>query len=437
MLMCIYRLHGRVRRKDILVVRATSAVKFPRAALPRVSESPVFALDQNATNQLWGRAVPHRAEDTRALKILQVMPPGKHFGPLRATSIDLDTRDLVRYSRFRDTTVVVADRVAEMFGDVQVSPVDQTGGVADRSLVGHVADLVESHKFDLVVVQQRLPLASQIARSLPRTPVVFRAHTFQKDFQDRGRLERAFRRRVRKRLYNDLAGILHVSEACARAFRQTWPDVRAPSYVVNNGLDFSEWSPNRERNPEILCVARCAPEKGVLEAAQAVAEVLPQHSGWRASFVLADVERKPGYFERVRNTLSTVSDRVWLRTDVPFDVVKHAYERAAIALVPSKWEEPFGRTALEAHAGGAALISSGTGGLTEISRDNAVLLPEVSGDTIEAALKRLLMNDTHRTQLAQAGAAQSRERFDIRAQAAKFDQALKDIFCERCNPVKE
>jgi len=425
MLMCIYRLHGRVRRKDILVVRATSAVKFPRAALPRVSESPVFALDQNATNQLWGRAVPHRAEDTRALKILQVMPPGKHFGPLRATSIDLDTRDLVRYSRFRDTTVVVADRVAEMFGDVQVSPVDQTGGVADRSLVGHVADLVESHKFDLVVVQQRLPLASQIARSLPRTPVVFRAHTFQKDFQDRGRLERAFRRRVRKRLYNDLAGILHVSEACARAFRQTWPDVRAPSYVVNNGLDFSEWSPNRERNPEILCVARCAPEKGVLEAAQAVAEVLPQHSGWRAGFILSDIERKHEYFERVRNTLSAVSDRVWLRTDVPFDQVKRAYERAAIALVPSKWEEPFGRTALEAHAGGAALISSGTGGLADISGDGAVFLPKVSAQAIRYSLTSLISNKQRLCHLAYLGSAHVRNYFEIQYQSEQMDTFLE------------
>jgi glycosyltransferase involved in cell wall biosynthesis len=200
---------------------------------------------------------------------------------------------------------------------------------------------------------------------------------------------------------------------------------------VNNGLDFSDWSPQRERNPEILCVARCAPEKGMLEAAQAVAKVLPQHSRWRAGFVLADVERKPEYFERVRNTLSTVSDRIWLRTGVPFDEVKHAYERAAIALVPSKWEEPFGRTALEAHAGGAALISSGTGGLSEISGEAALMLCDVSAQEIASALDTLLIDEDRRIKLAHAGKIRARSHFDIRHQTAAMDAFLEDIRREK------
>ena len=59
----------------------------------------------------------------------------------------------------------------------------------------------------------------------------------------------------------------------------------------------------------------------------------------------------------------------------PWSFVKAKCEQAAIALVPSKWDEPFGRTALEAHAGGCAVVSSGTGGLAEISENNAIVLP--------------------------------------------------------------
>jgi len=59
------------------------------------------------------------------------------------------------------------------------------------------------------------------------------------------------------------------------------------------------------------------------------------------------------------------------------------------SVVASKWAEPFGRVTLEAHAGGAALISSGTGGLSEISGDAALYLEAVTGPVIASALCQL------------------------------------------------
>jgi glycosyltransferase involved in cell wall biosynthesis len=102
-----------------------------------------------------------------------------------------------------------------------------------------------------------------------------------------------------------------------------------------------------------------------------------------------------------------------------------------VAVVPSNSLAPFGRTALAAHAGGAALISSGTGGLSEISGETALMLPEVSPEAIETALRRLLTDDAQRTRLARAGATRARELFDIRTQAAAMDQFLERIALEK------
>ena len=46
--------------------------------------------------------------------------------------------------------------------------------------------------------------------------------------------------------------------------------------------------------------------------------------------------------------------------------------RAAIAVAPSRWQEPFGMTALEAMASGAALVCSRRGGLPEVAGDCAL-----------------------------------------------------------------
>ncbi len=399
----------------------------PFVALPRASTGHAFALNQTINYRFQDSLVQDPKREARSLKVLQVMPPGKHFGPLRATSIDLDTWDFVRFSRYCQTTTVIADKVDTAFDGVNLSYYPADSWKSIRSAVEHVARVATDGDVDVIVVQQRLPLAARIARLVPRSRVVLHTHNFQKHFTDRSMIARALRRGYRRRLYHELDGIIHVSEACARDFEGSWPELRLPCFAVGNGLDFSEWSPRSERAREILCVARFAPEKGVLEAAQAIARTLPKFPAWRARFILSEVARHPRYWVEFNHALSGLEGQVAIETDRPFAEVKRAYEQAAVALVPSKWIEPFGRTALEAHAGGAALISSGSGGLSEISGETALMLPKVSSEAIEEALQGLLTDDARRNQLARAGAERARALFDIRAQAAAMDQFLEGI----------
>ncbi|MNI30265.1 D-inositol-3-phosphate glycosyltransferase [compost metagenome] len=80
-------------------------------------------------------------------------------------------------------------------------------------------------------------------------------------------------------------------------------------------------------------------------------------------------------------------------------------KRAAIALVPSTWAEPFGLTALEAHAAGAALVSSGRGGLREASGPHALYLNRVTPAALVAAAERLITHPEERLSLARAAQA--------------------------------
>lgn len=99
-----------------------------------------------------------------------------------------------------------------------------------------------------------------------------------------------------------------------------------------------------------------------------------------------------------------MSSRTSVEFSRPLAVVRERLSQAAIAIIPSKWEEPFGRTALEAHAAGCAVISSGTGGLTEVSDSHALFLPKnFTSGHIMAHLKKLIYNDAERNRLAQEG----------------------------------
>jgi glycosyltransferase involved in cell wall biosynthesis len=377
----------------------------------------------------------HIPDDLLHPLIFQIMPRRMHFGPARATSIDLCVRDLLRASRFADTTRVIAETVEEPFQDCTISYFPVNGRSNTISRANFVARLVNEMEPDIVVVQAHLPTASAIARRCPGTRVILHSHTFQKSSYNRlsisGQLHRAFKRER----YRRLAGIIHVSQACADDFVAAWPDVNIQQAVIYNAFDFSEWRPAQNRAREILCVGRCIDTKGVLEAAQAVARVLPSHPGWSARFILSTVQVEPQYYASVQAALAPLGDRAQIEVQQPFSVVKAACERAAIALVPSKWAEPFGRTALEAHAGGAALISSGTGGLREASGDHALYLREVSAAAIVEALGALIGSAELRTKLAQGGAAWARAGFSTGMQSSKLDRFLSHISHERTQLV--
>ena len=54
--------------------------------------------------------------------------------------------------------------------------------------------------------------------------------------------------------------------------------------------------------------------------------------------------------------------------------VMAALGQAGIAVVPSRWQEPFGLTALEAMASGVALITTRRGGLAELTEGVSVAI---------------------------------------------------------------
>jgi glycosyltransferase involved in cell wall biosynthesis len=119
---------------------------------------------------------------------------------------------------------------------------------------------------------------------------------------------------------------------------------------------------------------------------------------------------------------------------MPFAEVKALNERAAISIIPSKWREPFGRTCLEAHAGGAAVISSGSGGLKEISGNAALYALADDPENLFDALTILMNDEEKRYHLACEGNVRARRLFDLRRVASDLDdfcaQAMQEAGCE-------
>jgi glycosyltransferase involved in cell wall biosynthesis len=77
-------------------------------------------------------------------------------------------------------------------------------------------------------------------------------------------------------------------------------------------------------------------------------------------------------------------------------------------------------------AGGAALISSTTGGLPEVIGDTAIALDAVTVDALEAALRELIEDEALRDKFAAAARARAENLFDLDVVTARLDDVYEE-----------
>jgi glycosyltransferase involved in cell wall biosynthesis len=116
---------------------------------------------------------------------------------------------------------------------------------------------------------------------------------------------------------------------------------------------------------------------------------------------------------------------VEMRGHLPHATVLQAMARAAIVVVPSRWQEPFGMTALEAIASGAALACSQRGGLAEVAGNVCLPIDPDDPATVTAAVLRLGTDFELRARLFAAGRQRALEYFAGSEAIARLDD-LRD-----------
>jgi len=97
-------------------------------------------------------------------------------------------------------------------------------------------------------------------------------------------------------------------------------------------------------------------------------------------------------------------------------------KHAEIAVVPSQWEETFGRTALEAMAGGAALIATPYGGLAEIIGKAALCVDSHKASDFASAIVRLAQSKEFRRKIQVNCRARAEKNFEIRKLVQRLDK---------------
>ena len=135
----------------------------------------------------------------------------------------------------------------------------------------------------------------------------------------------------------------------------------------------------KEKN--ITFVGKLNMAKGYDIYRDAIIKILDEFSEWRA-FSIGDEKRNKPIISHSKHT-----DLGYLTHK---DVLKFL-QKSEIAVVPSRWEEPFGRTALESSSRACATIISNRGGLPETT-NHCVVLKKLTHNELYNEIKKLITN---------------------------------------------
>jgi len=358
-----------------------------------------------------------------------VLPPREGFGPGRTGAVGMIAQRLAAAPGPFCTLMVGGPQSGPTFAAPQfqaVAPRWHDWGNVNIRHAAAVARALKPLAPALVEVHNRPETALALARRLPGARVVLFLHN------DPLTMRAARTPAERAVLLARTARVVTVSDFLRRHLLEgvALPAGKMPA-VLPNCIDLAGLPaplPPEGRERLILFVGRVVPEKAPDAFVAACALALPRLPGWRAEIIGADRFREDspdtGFVRGVRAAAEAAGVTLLGYRDHP--AVLEAMARAAIVAMPSRWEEPFGLTALEAIASGAALVASPRGGLPEVGGEAALYADPDDPAAMADAMVALASDPALLAARAAAGRERAR-RFDLPRAVAMLHALRRDI----------
>jgi glycosyltransferase involved in cell wall biosynthesis len=359
----------------------------------------------------------------RPTKIGVVLPSRENFSLRKSGAIALSSRDFALHSRFRDAITIVGAAECE-YPDVRYRRLEDWRRWWMRGRTAYARAVVRAAReegFEILEIQNRPYMVGALGRALPRAKLALH---LQNDAQT---MDGSRSSAERRELLRDLSAVYCCSEYIRRRFLEGVRDEAGKTIVVHNGI--ADNPPTVPKERIFAFVGRAIAVKGVVELVKAFALAAPHLPQWRLVIAGEDVD---GLLTgpALASERDALGGRLSLMGQVSHAEAMALYARAEIAVVPSLWQEPFARSAIEALASGCALIATPVGGLAEVAAGAGEIVDASDVPALAAALRRVATDTALRARLQQQGRAKAREVFDIRRVTEVLDTARGRLAAE-------
>jgi len=169
-----------------------------------------------------------------------------------------------------------------------------------------------------------------------------------------------------------------------------------------------------KKNNLIIFSGKLNSSKGFDLYGKAVIKILDKYKSWKAIAIGNEPREKFNFIHKNFKILD------WVKHD---DILDY-YKKASISVVPSRWLEPFGRTAMESAAYGCATITTRNGGLPE-TFNNELFLEKINEIELYKLIEKLIKNNIYRKRIQKKNFSNVIN--NINEKVSKLDEFKKHI----------
>ena len=345
-----------------------------------------------------------------------LLPYKDQFIKDNAGSASIWVKDFSKTSRFRKSITVFGytsntDKIFENFQYVNLK--FSNFGIQSKNLqyVNKFIDVLRRKKISLIEIHNRPSYILHIEKYLSNNKYILVIHNNPQT------LRGAVTPKERKRLLKICSKITFVSNWVKEKFFEGL-DIKnhEKCQVIYPAINKVSKFPKKEKI--ITFVGKLNHSKGYDTFGRAIIKILKKYKDWK-SIVIGDEPREKYNFKH---------DRLFHLGWITHDETLNIYKKSSISVVPSHWEEPFGRTSLEAASRGCATILSRRGGLPE-TIPYGVYLNRINQKEIYKKIKELILNKKFREDLQHKSLKHVFH--DIKKNTKIFDSVREEIINEK------
>ena len=354
-----------------------------------------------------------------------LLPRREVYQPDGAGAVASCVRDMAVHSRYRERLMVLGDPVAAPFAEPRLVPVKQAAWYYGRRAVRYVEGVIkaaEGLRPALIEVHNRPSYIQRLRRALPDTLLLLYLHNDPQSM--RGFKTLAERRRILTQVDGAVCVSGHIRARLLDGLAA--PELEKKAHVVLNGVDTAAVGATAApRRKEIIFIGRWIPEKGGLLFAQAALLARQYLPDWRFVMVGAWGFRKQtvlkGYEQEIAAAMQKLGGQGEVTGYLPRAEALARLQQAAIAVMPSQWDDPCPLSVIEGLASGCAVVASPRGGIPELVGDAGLLIGDDKAAVWAAALRRLAEDEDERERYRLAARRRAVEHLDIRRSSARLD----------------
>tara|TARA_A100001015_G_scaffold174154_1_gene193593 strand:- start:2316 stop:4409 length:2094 start_codon:yes stop_codon:yes gene_type:complete len=313
------------------------------------------------------------------MKISILLPYKENFSPSYAGAVSIFINDTLKISKYKKNTIVYGNTSFKEKYKTKYVNLNYNKSLIKSSTKSYILEFLKkekNNKSDIIEFHNR-PYYLKYLKNLKYAKKVLYFHNDPLEMNGSKNLnDRVF-------LLENLDKIIFNSEWSKSRFIKDL----ANTYAYSNKLEIIKQSIDpkninlKNKKKIITFVGKLNSAKGYDIFGRAIIPILNDFKNWSA-IVIGDEPREKIFFNHERLKILGFKSHK--------DVLKNL-EKTSISVVCSRWNEPFGRTSLEAASRGCGVIISNRGGLKETITDG-IIVDEINAKNFSKNIKKLIKN---------------------------------------------